>query len=255
MVAEGIVTDAGAGWFDLSINQQCFPCYFRENWLFFDIGGSEVSPLCSGGQIEFDRTSHKVADGTGDCYSPTQIYERGHGLYRFEVSTPKSPTVGNWMVLRTVRGNMPHCSAKIPAALPMIRCLSTAAAAWAACFSFHRISAAAGWYFPPPWKKDGIFAPAGMTDCSFPTAAADRGRFLRFLRADGRCGERPWNQRKGNRATGRPNRTLPVYPPTVPRIFILGAPRTANCRFEPAIHGAPGRFGSFPVHLAVTGRI
>ena len=100
MVAEGIVTDAGAGWFDLSINQQCFPCYFRENWLFFDIGGSEVSPLCSGGQIEFDRTSHKVADGTGDCYSPTQIYERGHGLYRFEVSTPKSPTVGNWMVLR-----------------------------------------------------------------------------------------------------------------------------------------------------------
>lgn len=99
LVAEGKVVHVGENYVDLSIDREKFPCECRDNWLYFDIGLRELSPLCRRAQIhfEYDRT---VTPGSGDDFVPERVEALGNDLFRVYPNNPVSIRVGEVFVLR-----------------------------------------------------------------------------------------------------------------------------------------------------------
>ncbi len=99
LVAEGEVVLVGDGFVDLSIDGDLYPCECRENWLYFDVGEEEYSPMCRRAQIHFER-DRTVTPNSGDDFVPERVEDLGDNRFRVYPKNPVDIRVGEVFVLR-----------------------------------------------------------------------------------------------------------------------------------------------------------
>lgn len=99
LVAEGVVVSACEQYADVRIDTAQYPCECRDEWLYFDIGEEEPSPLCRRAQIHFgpDKT---VTPKSGDDFVPARVLALGNEVFRIYPETPVQLRAGEILVLR-----------------------------------------------------------------------------------------------------------------------------------------------------------
>ena len=83
LVAEGVVVGFDENTIDLRIDPDAFPHRFGDNWIEFDIGNGEWSPLGRWSHIQFDGNNRCVTRASGDNFTPRKIEDLGNSVYRF----------------------------------------------------------------------------------------------------------------------------------------------------------------------------
>lgn len=100
LVAEGVVVGFTEETIDLRIDPEAFPHRFADNWIEFDIGNGEWSPLGHWSHIQFDGNNRCVTRATGDNFTPRKIEDLGNSVYRFTNPRKAKTNLGNIIVLR-----------------------------------------------------------------------------------------------------------------------------------------------------------
>lgn len=102
LVAEAQVVDIGDDFIDVKIDKSAFPYVVENDWLYFDIGEENLSPLHKHSQIHFD-TNMTVSDFSGDSFCVKCVKSIGEGKVRLFPDNPESIKcikIGNYFVLR-----------------------------------------------------------------------------------------------------------------------------------------------------------